>query len=160
MTLGLFILWLACSGYTAAVAKEKGYGSSWAVGGFIFGPIALLAAAGLPDLEMRKHIAATAGHAHSGADASPHSIGKHACDFKTPQRFNRDEYWNLACKALPSDIKMSADEQISVVGRSQIEIKNSNKETLAVAKWRGNTLGLKEWVLIDLPIHDTRLSSY
>lgn len=149
MVLGLFIFWLACSGYTATVAKEKGYGSSWAIGGFLFGPIALLAAAGLPDLEMRKHIAATVGHLHLGANASPRYIGQKSYHFKTPQRFDRDEYWNSAYQALPSDIKMLADELFSVVGRSQIEFKNTNKERLAVAKWRGNTLGLKKWFFID-----------
>jgi hypothetical protein len=48
--LGFLFLWLPCTLYTAKVSSEKGYnGFSWGLGAFLFGPIALIAAVGLPD---------------------------------------------------------------------------------------------------------------
>lgn len=53
----LLIFWLISCGYTGVVASSKGHDTtSWAVGGFLFGPVALLAAAGLPDLKTRKYL--------------------------------------------------------------------------------------------------------
>ena len=50
----LFFIWIPCGFYTSAVAWEKGHsGKSWFLGGLVFGPIALIAAAGLPDKELR-----------------------------------------------------------------------------------------------------------
>lgn len=45
--IGLYVV--ACASYTGVIAKLKGYDpTAWAIGGFFFGVIALLAAAGLP----------------------------------------------------------------------------------------------------------------
>ena len=38
--------------FTGYVAVEKGYSPSWFVAGLFFGPVALIAAAGLPDRRM------------------------------------------------------------------------------------------------------------
>lgn len=49
--------WLPSVLYAATVASEKGYsGFRWGAGGFLFGPVALIAAAGLPvkESKMRK----------------------------------------------------------------------------------------------------------
>jgi hypothetical protein len=49
--------------FSATVAGEKGYSqASWAWAGLFFGPIALLAAMGLPDLKLRKYIRLLAEH--------------------------------------------------------------------------------------------------
>ncbi len=57
----LFLLWLlagivnAC--FCMSIAESKGFnGISWAAGGFFFGPIALLAAVGLPDIKQRRYL--------------------------------------------------------------------------------------------------------
>ena len=43
--------------YTSAVAESKGHATSaWFCGGLFFGPLALLAAVGLPDLKLRKYL--------------------------------------------------------------------------------------------------------
>ena len=58
--LAFFVLiasWFACGFYCSQVAYEKGYnGTTWAFGGFLFGFIALIAVAGLPDRKLRKYI--------------------------------------------------------------------------------------------------------
>ena len=49
------------SAFTGKVAGAKGYDEPmWAIGGFLFGPIALIAAAGMPDSRMRSYIRALA----------------------------------------------------------------------------------------------------
>lgn len=51
-------IWLGCAFYAAHVAYAKGYGYglAWAFGGFFFGFIALIAAAGMPDRMRRDEI--------------------------------------------------------------------------------------------------------
>ena len=46
---------IACSVWAEDIAKLKGHNTKqWMVAGFIFGPIALIALAGYPDLEKRR----------------------------------------------------------------------------------------------------------
>lgn len=53
----LLIHAVVCASYSYLIADAKGWqGSSWAIGGFLFGVLALIAAAGLPDLETRRAI--------------------------------------------------------------------------------------------------------
>ncbi len=55
--------------YTQSVAGAKGHdGTAWGVGGFLFGPVALLASLGLPDLKTRKYLRLIAEK--QGADLS------------------------------------------------------------------------------------------
>lgn len=53
--MGILALAVICAFFCAAVASRKGYSwFLWLIGGGLFGPIALIAAAGLPDLYLRK----------------------------------------------------------------------------------------------------------
>lgn len=59
---GLLIA-IACGLFAASVAGSKGHDYfSWLFGGFVFGPIALLAAVGLPDLKLRTALRQLAEH--------------------------------------------------------------------------------------------------
>jgi hypothetical protein len=57
---GIFLFLLvavACALYSAQVASSKGHDPAlWFLGGFLFGPLALLATLGLPDLKLRNYI--------------------------------------------------------------------------------------------------------
>jgi hypothetical protein len=52
----VFVLAGSFGVFTGKIAERKGYTSNggWAVAGLLLGPIALIAAAGLPDLTTRK----------------------------------------------------------------------------------------------------------
>jgi hypothetical protein len=51
---GLVVQAVACAAYSHKLASEKGHdASAWAIGGFLFSIIALIAAAGLPDRYLR-----------------------------------------------------------------------------------------------------------
>ena len=53
----LLIVWISAGFYSGEVAHQKGYsGAAWVIGGLLFGFIALIAAAGLPDRKLRKYI--------------------------------------------------------------------------------------------------------
>ena len=52
----LLFVWLPCAFYASRVAADKGHdGAAWFFGGFLFGPIALIAAAGLGDQKLRRY---------------------------------------------------------------------------------------------------------
>ena len=53
----LFLFWIPLALYTAKVAQTKGCSTGpWLIGGFLFGPVALLSAVGWPDLVQRRYI--------------------------------------------------------------------------------------------------------
>ena len=59
----LLLLGLVCAAYTGAVANSKGHAEGpWFLGGLLLGPLALLAAVGLPDLKLRKYLRLLAEH--------------------------------------------------------------------------------------------------
>lgn len=59
----LLLLGLVCAAYTGAVAKSNGQAEGhWFLGGLLLGPLALLAAVGLPDLKLRKYLRLLAEH--------------------------------------------------------------------------------------------------
>ncbi len=56
----IFFLWLMTGIVTGVVASDKGHGfGSWALAGFLLGPIGLIAAAGLSDQKLRGYISRT-----------------------------------------------------------------------------------------------------
>jgi len=58
LLLSLFLfVWLPCGFFAGAVADGKGHNSiAWIFGGLLFGPMALIAAAGLEDRKLRRYI--------------------------------------------------------------------------------------------------------
>ncbi len=66
------LLWVACAAYSGQVASSKGHDPvPWALGGFLLGPLALLAAVGLPDLKLRKYLRLLAEHQGALAPEAP-----------------------------------------------------------------------------------------
>lgn len=61
--LPLLILGLVCGTYSSLVAGAKGYETPiWFFSGLLFGPLALLASIGMPDLKLRKYLRLLAEH--------------------------------------------------------------------------------------------------
>ena len=57
LVLAFFFVWLPCGGFSAVIAGDKGHhGFVWFLMGVVFGPMALIAAAGLGDSRLRKSI--------------------------------------------------------------------------------------------------------
>ena len=59
--IALLFVWLPCAFYASHVAGDKGQnGATWFFSGFLFGPAALIAAAGLGNKKLRPYIRLTA----------------------------------------------------------------------------------------------------
>ena len=59
----LLLLGVACACYSSHLAKSKGHAAGpWALGGLFLGPVALLAAIGLPDLKLQRYLRLLAEH--------------------------------------------------------------------------------------------------
>jgi hypothetical protein len=70
--LPLLILGLVCGTYSSLVAGAKGYEAPiWFFSGLLFGPLALLALIGMPDLKLRKYLRLLAEHQGALSTESP-----------------------------------------------------------------------------------------
>ena len=55
--IALFFIWLPCAIYCGTTSEDKGHnGFSWFWAGLLFGPIGLIAVAGLSDRKQRRYI--------------------------------------------------------------------------------------------------------
>lgn len=82
----LLLFWLGCGFYAGTTSSDKGHsGGAWLVGGLLFGPIALIAAAGLGDLKQRRYLRLLAES--QGVDVTaPQSSGDVAQDIIKQKR--------------------------------------------------------------------------
>ena len=52
-----FMMWIPCGIYAGVIAASKDHNwFPWGIGGFLFGPVALIATAGLPDRKLNRYI--------------------------------------------------------------------------------------------------------
>ena len=68
--LGLvFILWIPCGIYAGVIAASKDHNwLPWIVGGLVFGPVALIATAGLPDRKLTKFVRLLSGDKNESSE--------------------------------------------------------------------------------------------
>ena len=59
------MLWIPCGIYAGVIASSKDHNwFPWIVGGVLFGPVALIATAGLPDRKLTRYIRLISGDNH------------------------------------------------------------------------------------------------
>ena len=59
----LILLAVVCASFSSNVAHSKGHvAAPWFLCGLLFGPLALIAAVGLPDLKLRRYLRLLAEH--------------------------------------------------------------------------------------------------
>ena len=67
----LFILWVPCGIYAGVIAASKDHNwLPWILGGFLFGPVALIATAGLPDRKLARYLRLLSGDKNEPSEAS------------------------------------------------------------------------------------------
>lgn len=55
----VFVMWTPCGVYAGVIAASKNHNwFPWSLGGFLFGPVALIATAGLPDRKLQRYVRA------------------------------------------------------------------------------------------------------
>jgi hypothetical protein len=78
----LILLWIVSGVLASSIASTKGWsGFSWFVAGFLFGPLGLIAAAGMPDRRLRvylRHLATEQGWTEQPDKGSEGSAGEGA----------------------------------------------------------------------------------
>jgi len=121
----LLILGLAfvCAGLSGTIASAKGWESSnWSVAGFFFGPLGLIAAAGLPDRRLRHYLFELSKQQGVASDSlepqQPRNIDSSSThefsfNFKVDEQTTANELWDLILTTLHEDLKTKASRDKS-----------------------------------------------
>lgn len=135
-----------CGSLAGHVAGSKGCDSgSWSVTGFLFGPIGLIAACGLPDRLLHDYLKSIALAAGVQEDSLPgmSSIARAVGSTASQHVRVRDDevfqfagsppesIWESLLMQLPSDVQVAADPESSEYRRTKINIRDSRKIILA-----------------------------
>ena len=65
----VLMLWIPCGIYAGVIASSKDHNwFPWIVGGVLFGPVALIATAGLPDRQLTRYIRLISGENHESSE--------------------------------------------------------------------------------------------
>ncbi len=64
-----FLMWIPCGVYAGVIAASKNhYWLPWSLGGILFGPIVLIATAGLPDRKLHRYVRLISGDKDEPSD--------------------------------------------------------------------------------------------
>tara|TARA_B100001057_G_scaffold351612_1_gene353089 strand:+ start:26 stop:550 length:525 start_codon:yes stop_codon:yes gene_type:complete len=143
----VLIFWISCGFYCGVVAESKGYsGIAWTIGGFFFGFIALISAAGLPDRKLRKYIRQIGGKQNAIKDEKQNVIkdetaedqvltisGITTISFVLPTSSNEEEMYKRL---------------ISEIGRNKEVKKKFDKLKIESYEFSESLLGGREFVLL------------
>jgi len=128
------------------VAGSKGCDSgSWSVIGFLFGPIGLIAACGLPDRRLHGYLKSIALAVGVQEDSLPDagSIARAVGSTAPPHVHVRDDevfqfagsppesIWESLLMQLPAEIRVAADPGSSEYRRTKIKVRDSQRIILA-----------------------------
>lgn len=137
---------IICAEFCGRIARAKGFDqSNWYMTGLLIGPLALIAAAGLPDLKMQRYMRALVDH--YGAQADEAETASSDNGFTTMQVFSVEEVWEKTMSALGAAIASQADIGQSKVSRNEVLVRNKDGKLLARATSSGNVSGPKRWIL-------------
>ena len=65
----ILMLWIPCGIYAGVIASSKDHNwFPWIVGGLLFGPVTLIATAGLPDRKLTRYIRLITGENHESSE--------------------------------------------------------------------------------------------
>jgi len=144
----LLISAFICASLCERVADSKGLMSGgWGAAGFLLGPLALIAVAGMPDKRSRRilHAIATQQGATIIEEAEELASVNMNDGFTTSQKTSEDEIWSKAISALGDELGRSASRAHSQISANAITIKEQSGRIIARASYTGNVFGLKQW---------------
>jgi hypothetical protein len=145
----VFIIGLISAVLTAQVASAKGCDySSWALAGFFFGPLALIAAAGLPDRRLRRYLRALAEKLEvpeeSLGDITSDKIAEAKIDFTTSPEDSKDIKWDKMIAALDPSVASRIIKERSSIYPSMMSAIDENGKVVVQAHGR-RVLGKIQW---------------
>lgn len=137
-----------CASLCEKVADSKGLMSGgWGAAGFLLGPLALIAVAGMPDKRLRRILLAIATHQGATITEEAEEIASvNANDvFTTSYKASEDEIWSKTISALGDQLGRSASRAHSQISTNTIIIKDQSGRIIARASYAGNVFGSKQW---------------
>jgi hypothetical protein len=159
----VIVLCCICAGLSSSIASTKGWGAfNWLVSGFLFGPLGLIAAAGLPDRKLQHYLLELSKQngispesleldpVESIPQVGPGNVEEH--DFKTDPLTSEEELWDLVLRQLPFSKRDRADRRASKLTKnsSTMIIRSSEGQYLIEARRIHTTRdGVVFWKLID-----------
>jgi hypothetical protein len=139
-----------CASLCERVADSKGLKSgSWGAAGFLLGPLALIAVAGMPDKRLRRILLTIANH--QGATTTEEEEEEEIASanvndgFTTSSNASDDEVWSKAISALGAELGQSASRIHSQMSTNAITIKDQSGRIIARASNAANAFGSKHW---------------
>ena len=144
----LLVSGFICASLCERVADSKGLISGgWGAAGFLLGPLALIAVAGMPDKRLRRILLAIAIHQGATVTEETEEIALNNVNdgFTTSHRASEDEIWSKAISALGDELGGSASRSHSQLSTNAITIKDQSGKIIARASYAGNAFGPKQW---------------
>ena len=154
----LLIAAIPCGFFASEVASGKGYsGTSWFIAGVLFGPLGLIAAAGLSDRRLRKYLRQIGEKQEAIKEelepktskdlrADGYSIGT----FELSEDAEDDVVWEKILSMLSSDIANKANRSNSYLnqplfGGTEFVVNDSKGERLAFASRLEGSMNNYKW---------------
>ncbi len=166
MNLPLFLLllmFISCGGFSATIAKNKGINVGiWCLGGFIFGPIGLIAAVGMPDKIQRRYMrliteakepAKYSLEDKTSLENRQQTLSEHidlAEGFEISKNASESEIWGKIIEVLGPERSAEADRSRSnfaklPIGGRECSITKSDGTIFAIASSREDSQNIAFW---------------
>lgn len=154
----LVVIALITGCLASSIAEDKGHsGAAWGICGFLFGPLGLIAAAGLSDRKLRRYIRQIGEKqeaikedlepkASKDLRADGYSIGT----FELPYLADEDAIWEKILSLLSSDVADKADRSKSylndpLLGTTEFVVNDLKGERLAFASRFEGSMKNYQW---------------
>jgi len=129
---------IACACFSDALAGAKGCErGAWAIAGFLFGPLALLAIAGMPDRRTQKMIRLIAESQGIDSQSLTDDIritSSLESAFTSPIDANDDQLWALAIESAGPSVAKLAERKASMITPRIISIRTISGLTIYIYK--------------------------
>ena len=159
--LAIIINAFVCAYLCKRLAFSKGLNTAeWTKAGFLLGPIAVLAASGMPDLRLRRILAIAAvaqgstkeeidvaSGVQSIAPATFDSNFDEPCLFEADASISQDVLWGLVIKHLDFQTATLSNRNLSSITNKSVVVRTSNGDQLCKMEGR-YSLGRIRWALV------------
>ena len=159
--LAIIINAFVCAYLCKRLAFSKGLNTAeWTKAGFLLGPIAVLAASGMPDLRLRRILAIAAvaqgstkeeidvaSGVQSIAPATFDSNFDEPCLFEADASISQDDLWGLVVKHLDFQTATLSNRNLSSITNKSVVVRTSNGDQLCKLEGR-YSLGRIRWALV------------